>query len=146
MVEEHAHGPEKVPVYVSRFMHDNKCHTIAGQNPTLDIDYINAYFERYKRFNFLSHRTIDMHSIAYGCLAAKGLKVPTETVEGEGKSYVKNKLSATEIYRMLGLPEEPKPHNALTGAVFEFEAMCRLVYKKQVLDEFKRYRLRKEIL
>ncbi len=140
-VPEHAHSPEKVCLYVSKFMRENRCHTIAGQNPAFDTGYLHAYFERYKKFDFISHRTIDLHSIGYGQLAAKGMRVPTDMVRDGRISYVRNDFSATKLYHMIGMPTEPKPHNALTGAVFEFEALCRLVYKKPVLEEFQKYSL-----
>jgi DNA polymerase III epsilon subunit-like protein len=146
-VQEHAHAPEKVPLYVSEFMRENKCHTIAGQNPAFDTGYLNAYFKRYKRFNFMSHRTIDLHSIAYGHIAGKGIEVPVDRIKDKkGIAYLRNDFSATKLYHMIGMPTEPKPHNALNGAVFEFEALCRLIYKKPVLKEFKGYAIRKEIL
>ena len=145
-VLEHAHAPEKVPLYVSEFMRENRCHTIAGQNPAFDTGYLNAYFERYRKFNFMSHRTIDLHSIAYEHIARKNVTVPISIVKHDGATYVRNDFSATKLYKLIGMPTEPRPHNALTGAVFEFEALCRLVYKKQVLKEFKKYALKKGIL
>jgi DNA polymerase III epsilon subunit-like protein len=145
-VLEHAHSPEKVCSYVSEFMHENQCHTIAGQNPAFDTGYLHAYFERYKNFDFISHRTIDLHSIGYGHLASKGMKVPVDRARDGKVSYVRNDFSATKLYQLIGMPTEPKPHNALTGALFEFEAFCRLIYKKPVLEEFKMYKLKTEIL
>ena len=145
-VPEHAHSPERVCAYVSKFMKENNCHTIAGQNPAFDTGYLHAYFNRYKKFDFISHRTIDLHSIGYAHLASKGMRVPVDRVRDGRISYARNDFSATKLYRMIGMPAEPKPHNALTGAVFEFEALCRLVYKRSVLEEFKKYKLKTDIL
>lgn len=146
-VAEHAHDPRKVPLYVSAFMKDNRCSTIAGQNPTFDANYINAYYDRYGTFNPVSWRTIDLHSIAYAKLAEKNIRIPTERIKDRGgKEYLRNDFSATHIYKMIGMPEEPRPHNGLTGAVFEFEALCRIIYKRPVLEEFKKYRIRKGTL
>ena len=142
---EHAHSPRKVPAYISKFMQENRCHTIAGQNPAFDTGYLNAYFERYKRFNFMSHRTLDLHSVAYGRIAEKGIAVPVSTIKAGGITYLRNDLSATRLYGMIGMPTEPKPHNALTGAIFEFEALCRLIYRKQVLNEFRGYPLKRDM-
>lgn len=146
-VAEHAHNPRRVPLYVSMFMQNNRCSTLAGQNPAFDTNYINAYFERYHTFNPISHRIVDLHSIAYARLAERRIRLPTERVKDrKGAVYSRNDLSATRIYRMIGMPKEPSPHNALTGAVFEFEAFCRIIYKKPVLKEFRRYRIRKGTL
>lgn len=54
-----------------------------------------------------SHRSVDLHSIAFAVM---------------GQS-----LKADAIYRALGMPEEPKPHNALTGAKWEKSALKKLV-------------------
>ena len=145
-LQEHMHDPAEVTLCLERFMRENNCHTIAGQNPAFDTNYANAYFERYKKFNFMSHRNIDLHSIAYAYIVSNGIDMPTDSVSGGGHDYKRNDLSATKVYKMLGMPMEPRPHNALTGAVFEFEALCRLVYGKPVLEEFKKYSMLKKIL
>ena len=50
-----------------------------------------------------SHRTVDLHSIAY--------------------DKFRESLSHAQICKALGLPEEPKPHNALEGAKSEAAAL-----------------------
>jgi hypothetical protein len=35
-----------------------------------------------------------------------------------------------------GLPGEPKPHNALTGALCHAEAFSRIAYNKKLLPDF----------
>jgi hypothetical protein len=39
----------------------------------------------------------------------------------------------------VGIPPEPKPHVAINGAIWEYEALHRLIYEKQGLEEFKAY-------
>jgi len=46
-------------------------------------------------------------------------------------------LNKLIILCYVGLPDEPSPHNALTGAVVEAEALSRLLYDKPLLPEFK---------
>jgi len=55
-------------------------------------------------------------------------------------------LSLDEIAKYAGLKEEPRPHNALTGAKFEAEAFSRIVYGKPLLPEFKNYEVPKYLL
>lgn len=40
---------------------------------------------------------------------------------------------------MSGLPNEPIPHNALTGAKMEAEAFSRFIYGKSFFKEFENY-------
>jgi hypothetical protein len=41
--------------------------------------------------------------------------------------------------RYCGMPEEPKPHNALTGAFSHAEVISRLAYNKKLLPDFDAY-------
>ena len=43
----------------------------------------------------------------------------------------------------VGLPPEPKPHHALTGAKVEAEALSRLLFGKILLKEFAHYEIPK---
>ncbi len=55
---------------------------------------------------------------------------------------LKNKRTDVKLDTILvyaGLPEETKPHNALTGAKMEAEAFSRLLFGKNLLQEFAHY-------
>ena len=39
------------------------------------------------------------------------------------------------------IPEEPKPHNALTGALSHAEVIARLLYGRKLLPEFKEFEI-----
>ena len=109
-------------------------HTIAGQNTSFDRDFLDAAARRCRvRWDF-GHRTIDMHSIAYAIMLKRRMRIPT-------KAGNRNHLTADVIYTYLGMPEEPRPHNGLTGARMEFEGFARLIYAKSLLEEFKGYRV-----
>lgn len=107
--------------------------TIAGENPSFDRDFIayNAKVEGLK--NPFGHRTIDMHSLAYADILGNNESVPIEDR--------KNKLNADVIFKYLGMPEEPRPHLASNGALWECEAFYRLILKKSVFKEFEAYPL-----
>jgi len=83
--------------------------TVVGKNPRFDLDWIleNDWSHAVK-FKF-SHRTIDVHAVALALAAARGLEAPRMEIEA--------------IYEALGLPVEPKPHNAFTGALFAWLAL-----------------------
>ena len=48
-------------------------------------------------------------------------------------------LSLDAILRYVGIPEEPRPHNALTGARCHAEVASRLLYSKPLLPDFEMY-------
>jgi DNA polymerase III epsilon subunit-like protein len=80
---------------------------IAGHNPRFDLEFLSrAFYECNLRHPF-GFRTIDMHSLAYAKF---------------GES-----MSSDQIYEKLGLEPEPKPHNALNGAMCEARAFRRLM-------------------
>jgi DNA polymerase III epsilon subunit-like protein len=96
--------------------------TIAGHNPSFDRDFLQATAYRYHLNWPMAHRTIDLHTVCYFDMIKKGVEPPT--LHGHSS------LNSDSIYRYLGMPDEPKPHNALTGAKMEAEAFSRLFYGK----------------
>lgn len=92
--------------------------TLAGHNPSFDRDFCNVNFRRVGYNTIFNHRTIDLHTVAYVVFSQKGIKF--------------NKLFSDEIYRLLNMPQEPRPHNALNGAVWETEAFARLIRDKKL--------------
>lgn len=105
--------------------------TIAGHNPSFDRDFLQATAHRYHINWPLAHRTIDLHSICYFDMMKHG--VPCPNIHGHSA------LNLDAVLRYVGIPEEPKPHNALTGALVETEAFGRLFYEKPFLPEFTKY-------
>jgi len=45
-------------------------------------------------------------------------------------------ISLDFALRYCGIPEEPKPHNALTGALCHAEVFSRIAYTKKILPDF----------
>ena len=121
--------PKNVVDDVRTFLKANSCNVTAGQNPSFDRDFINAYAERYG-INFrLPIWMLDMHSVCLAYMLEKGIEVPRKP---DGGLF----LSGDAILAFAGLGAEPKPHNALNGARYEFEALCRIIYGKSVLPQF----------
>lgn len=97
--------------------------TLAGMNPQFDLGFLRAVANRsamwgdsalFQRFHALvSHRTIDLHTLAVVEARRRGLGIAGLKTDG--------------IYEMLGMEAEPKPHSALTGARMEAEAILRLL-------------------
>ncbi len=103
--------------------------TIAGQNPSFDRDFLQTSAERYHLNWPLAYRTIDVHTICYMHQIKRGLNIPIV--------HNRSALDLDAILRYVGLPDEPSPHNALTGALVEAEALSRLLYDKPLFPEFK---------
>jgi DNA polymerase III epsilon subunit-like protein len=112
--------------------------TIAGQNPSFDRDMLKAAARRAKLSWDLAHRTIDSHSLCYMHMITHG-KVPPLDLEHRRSAL---DLDAVLIY--CGIPKEPEPHNALTGALCHAEVIHRLLYGTALLPEFSQYPVSKE--
>lgn len=110
---------------------DVKDKTLAGENPAFDRDFLKASFER-ARLNWLfGYRTIDLHSLCYSHYLKHGKLPPQKDSRTD--------LDTDKIFQYVGLPSEPKPHHALTGARMEAEAFSRLLFSKRLIPEFSKY-------
>ncbi len=110
--------------------------TFAGQNVSFDRDYLRAAAERAGHTNWpFAHRTIDTHTLAWMHMVKAGLQPPIDTV----KRHSALNLDAVLLY--CGIPEEPTPHNALTGAKSHAEVISRLLYGKKLLPEFEKFEI-----
>jgi len=105
--------------------------TFAGQNVSFDRDFLKAAAVRagHTDWNF-AHRTVDTHTLAWMHIVKRGLTPP---INAEKRHSALN-LDAILLY--CGIPEEPRPHNALTGAKCHAEVISRLLYDKKLLPDF----------
>jgi len=104
-------------------------HTLVGQNVSFDRDFLKAAAERSHLDWPLAYRTIDTHTLCYMHMIKAGLLVPTVNK--------RSALNLDVVLNYVGIPDEPTPHNALTGALSHAEVAHRLLYDKQLLPEFK---------
>lgn len=108
--------------------------TIAGQNPSFDRDFLKYAAERAGHTDWpFAHRTLDVHTMAYMHMISRGMQPP-----------VKNNRSALNLDAVLeycGIPDEPSPHNALTGALSHAEVIARLLYGRKLLPEFEQFEI-----
>lgn len=108
-------------------------HTTAGQNPSFDRDYVRLACEREHIAWPLAHRTVDMHSVCYLHMIERGITPPVE--------HNRSALNSKAILNYVGIPEEPRPHNALMGAKVVAESLSRLFYNKKLLPEFQQFEI-----
>lgn len=109
--------------------------TLAGQNVSFDRDYVQAACARAGREYPFAHRTIDTHSLAWMHHIKRGLEPPIDP------EHKRSALNLDAVLNYCGIPEEPQPHNALTGALCHGEVISRLLYDKKLLPEFEEYEI-----
>lgn len=104
-------------------------HTLAG----LHIGYFDMHFLEHSAHRcgldwYFAKRSLDLHSLVMMHAPQHGKRLPKE-----------NKRSAVDshfIQQYVGIPTVPKPHNALTDAKWEAEAVSRLIYDQSLLGEY----------
>lgn len=108
--------------------------TLAGHNTAFDIRMLRAAFQVARLELTLFYSAIDMHNLVYAQMKRTDYPIP---INRFGAFSAK----ADHVYPYVGLPSEPQPHNGLTGAKMEAEAMCRLLHGRSLLPEFTEYPL-----
>jgi DNA polymerase III epsilon subunit-like protein len=108
--------------------------TLAGQNVSFDRDFLKSAAERAGHTDWpFAFRTIDTHTLCYMHMVERGLEPPVRRR--------RSALDLDSILRYTGIPEEPKPHNALTGALSHAEVIARLLYGRKLLPEFAQFEI-----
>lgn len=105
-----------------------KDRTLAAQNVTFDRLFLEAACARVGIEYPFAHRTLDVHSLVWMHMRSRGEVPPIENRH----SGINLSFALTYV----GLPEEPKPHNALTGALCHAEVIARIAYTKNLLPDF----------
>lgn len=110
--------------------------TLGAQNVSFDRDFLRAAAMRAGHTEWpFSYRTIDVHTLAWMHMVNHGLQPPIDPL----KHHSALDLDATLEY--CGIPAEPDPHNALTGALSHAEVIARLLYGRKLLPEFTQYEI-----
>lgn len=110
--------------------------TFAGQNVSFDRDFLKAAAMRAGHTEWpFAHRTIDTHTLCYMHMVKRGLTPPVDPVKKHSS------LNLDAVLNYCGIPDEPEPHNALTGAKSHVEVISRLLYDKKLLPEFEQFEI-----
>ena len=104
--------------------------TMAGQNVSFDRDFVKAACERAHLNYPFAYRSIDSHTLCYMHMQQHGAKIPFD------RKHHRTALNLDACLVYCGIPREPEPHNALTGALSHAEVISRLLYGKKLLPEF----------
>lgn len=110
--------------------------TFAGQNPSFDRDFIKYAAERAGHTDWtFAHRTIDTHTLCWMHMINRGIQPPVDRL------HHRSALNLDAVLNYCGIPKEPEPHNALTGALSHAEVISRLLYDRKLLPEFDQYQI-----
>lgn len=104
---------------------------LGGYYTHFDQSFLLETVKKYKLGWPFSIHVIDIQGLFYAEMLKNGL-LHNHT----------NQYTLDHILRFVGLPPEPQPHNALTGAKVTAEAISRLVLGKGLLPEFEKYPVR----
>ena len=104
--------------------------TLAGQNVSFDRDFVKAACARTHIDNDFAHRTIDTHTLCWMHMIKAGMLPPIDT------AHRRSALNLDAVLNYVGIPDEPHPHNALTGAMSHAEVIARLLHDTKLLPEF----------
>lgn len=108
--------------------------TFAGQNVSFDRDFVRYAAERAGHTEWpFAYRTVDTHTLCYMHMISRGLRPPI--------AHRRSALDLDAVLNYCGIPEEPTPHNALTGALSHAEVVSRLLYGRKLLPEFAEYEI-----
>ncbi len=108
--------------------------TLAGQNPSYDRDMLKYATGRARHTAWpFAHRTIDTHTLCWMHMVKRGVTPPIDP------EHHRSALNLDAVLNYCGIPDEPEPHNALTGALSHAEVISRLLYDTKLLPEFERY-------
>lgn len=102
--------------------------TLMAHNPHFDIGFLKAASRRAGEKYALPVRSIDLHSVCFAHMRMRGIEPPA--------AHGRSALSSDVVMTYCGLPEEPKPHIALNGALWEAEAFSRLLDGRSLLAMF----------
>ena len=102
--------------------------TLIAQNVSFDHDFVLQACKRAGLEFPFAKRTIDIHTLVWLHMEVKSVPQPV----GNHHSLI----SLDFALRYCGIPEEPKPHNALTGALCHAEVFSRIAYTKKILPDF----------
>lgn len=87
---------------------------LAGMNPaSLDCVMLKAAIARLG--GWICHRSLDLHSLAVAYAVRRGIAVPPRG------------FATDQIYKLIGMEPEPRPHHALVGALTEAQAFALLM-------------------
>jgi DNA polymerase III epsilon subunit-like protein len=109
--------------------------TLVGQSVSFDRAFVVAACERAGIQCDLPFRTLDTHTMCYMHMVKAGI---TPEIDPQHR---RTNISLDVVLEYCGVPSEPRPHNALTGAMCHGEVASRLLFSQKLLPEFQQHEL-----
>lgn len=109
--------------------------TLLGQNVAFDRAFLSAAAERAGKIFDLPYRTLDTHTMCYMHMIKRGVTPPFD------EQHKRTALNLDAVLNYCGIPDEPDPHNALTGAKCHGETASRLLFDKKLLPDFEQFQI-----
>lgn len=103
------------------------------QNPSFDIAFITAKAKKYELKIPYHHRSFDLHSIAQ-----------FKYFQNNSKFLIKESRSdmgLSNILKFVGMIDSRKIHNALDDTKLTAECFSRIVYGKNLFEEYKNFKI-----
>lgn len=102
--------------------------TLLAQNVPFDLGFVQQACKRAGIESPFAHRALDLHTLCWMHMTLAGKEPPV--------NKHRTAINLTYVLEYCGLPEEPSPHNALTGALCHAEAFARMAYNRKIVPEF----------
>jgi DNA polymerase III epsilon subunit-like protein len=111
-------------------------------HPHADIAFLEHKAKKYSlKFPFVSYKVFDLHSIAQIIYFKLNKNFSFE----EKKGQLSSALGLKSILKFVGMKDNRKIHNALEDSKLTAEAFSRLVYGKNLLEEYSKFKLPENI-
>ncbi|MFH1333074.1 MAG: exonuclease domain-containing protein [archaeon] len=121
-----------------------KCNerTLAGHNlAVFDFPFLKEAMRTYSIGKWpFGNRTVDSHALCYAHHISKGMLMPVAMDKG-GNSKHRSGITLDVALNYVGIPGEPKPHNALTGAKSAAEVISRLTKGECLFPEYSQFKV-----
>lgn len=122
---------ELIAAFVAWAMDRPQNRTLLAQNVPFDLGFVQQACKRAGIESPFAHRALDLHTLCWMHMTLQGIEPPT--------AKHRTAINLKTVLEYCGLPEEPKPHNALTGALYHAEAFVRMAYTTKLLPDFESF-------
>ena len=110
---------------------DCTSHILTGHNIWFDKAFLDEGFKKINLGVPYAKRTIDLHPLAFMHFLHDTHEIPM--------SNGHSKLDSDHIFKYVGITETRGKHNALEDAKLTAEAVSRILYNQQLIDEYRKF-------
>ena len=118
-----------------RWVENRKMKNLLCQNPQFDVGFLEIKAKKYGLEMPFHFRSFDLHSIAQ----TKYYDLHKEFLIRKNEDY--SGMNLTNILKFCGIEDNRKAHNALEDAKLTAECFSRLIYGKNLFQEYAKYEI-----